>query len=155
MGRNIDSLTQLKKLGDRVEIVQMVGDVEKELAALKKLGRIDAFLDISPPAAQQSTHFKSCILSLKPEGRVSLMGGLLGDLPIPHRFIMRYDIMLKGKWMYHRHDVAAFIKLIETGVFKLGERIRVAGTFSLEDWQKAFDCAAENMALGEIVLLKP
>ncbi|KAF2094098.1 alcohol dehydrogenase [Rhizodiscina lignyota] len=154
MGRNADALAKLKKFDSRVETVQMVGDVEKEVAALKKFGRIDAFLDISPSQAQDSTHFKSCILSLRPEGRVSLMGGILGDLPLPHRFIMRFNITLKGKWMYYREDIPALIKLIEHGNLKL-DHVKLIGTYPLEEWKEAFDVAADKTGLGEIVLLKP
>jgi D-arabinose 1-dehydrogenase-like Zn-dependent alcohol dehydrogenase len=154
MGRNVEALGRLKQLGDRVETVQMLGDVEKEMVALKKFGKIDAFFDISPPAAQNSTHIKSCILSLKTEGKVSLMGGLLEDVPIPHRFIMRENISLIGKWMYYRHDIPAYIKMVETGLVKL-DNINVAGEYPLEHWKEAFDKAAENEAYGEIVVMAP
>ena len=154
MGRNANMLAELKKLDSRVDTVQIVGDVDKELAALKKFGRIDAFLDISPPEAQESTHFKSCILSLKPEGRVSLMGGLLGDLAIPHRYIMRNNVTLSGKWMYYRDDIAALIKLAEHGLLKL-DHIKVIGPFPLEQWKEAFDAAAEHTGIGEVTLFKP
>lgn len=73
MGRNVGTLEKLKTLGSRVETVQMNGDVEAEMAALKKFGTIDAFFDISPKEAAESTHFKSAILSLSRGGRVSLM----------------------------------------------------------------------------------
>jgi D-arabinose 1-dehydrogenase-like Zn-dependent alcohol dehydrogenase len=154
MGRNKQALERLKKLGDRVETVQMVGDVEKEMAALKKFGKIDAFFDISPPAAQNSTHIKSCILSLRTEGRVSLMGGLLEDVPIPHRFIMRENISLIGKWMYYRHDIPAYIQMVETGLLKL-DNIEIVGKYPLEQWKEAFDAAAENEGYGEVVLMAP
>lgn len=154
MGRNTAALERLKMLGDRVETVQMLGDVEKEMAALKKFGRIDAFFDISPPAAQGSTHIKSCILSLKTEGKVSLMGGLMEDVPIPHRFIMRENISLIGKWMYYRHDISAYIKMVEMGLLKL-DGIKVVGEYPLEQWKEALDAAAENEGYGEIVVMAP
>jgi threonine dehydrogenase-like Zn-dependent dehydrogenase len=154
MGRNEKALAALKELGPRVETVPIIGDSEKELASLKKFGTIDAFFDISPPAAQNSTHFKSAILALKHEGRVSLMGGLLGDIALPHRFIMRFDILLKGKWMYHRHDISAFIKMVETGIFPL-ENVKIIRKFSLEDWEQAFASAAEHVELGEITVFTP
>jgi threonine dehydrogenase-like Zn-dependent dehydrogenase len=154
MGRNADALAALKKLGPKVETIQIVNDMEKEMAELKKFGTIDAFFDISPPAAQNSTHFKSAILSLAPEGRVSLMGGLLDDFSIPHRFIMRRNITLKGKWMYYRHDITSFIKMVELGVFNL-DIVKVTGKFPLEEWKEAFDSAAKNSGIGEIAILSP
>lgn len=153
LGRNATALASLKKLDSRVETVQMMGDVEKEMAELAKFGRIDAYFDISPIAAQNSTHFKSCILSLRHGGRVSLMGGLLDDLPLPHRFIMRRNITLKGKWMYDRKDVIQLIKMVENGNFKLD--FVKPKTFGLDQWEEAFDHAIENTGFGEVTLLKP
>ncbi|KAI1366530.1 alcohol dehydrogenase [Xylaria arbuscula] len=156
MGRNVEALETLKTLGPRVETVQMVGDVAQELSSLRKFGKIDAFFDISPSEAQNSTHFKACILSLKHEGRVSLMGGLLEDLPIPYRFVMRYDITIKGKWMYSRADVHALLALVSTGVLNVREIVKVVGTFELEEWEQAFDVAeAQGRKLGQMVIFAP
>jgi threonine dehydrogenase-like Zn-dependent dehydrogenase len=155
MGRNVEELAKLKELGPRVETVQMTGDVSSEMAALKRFGKIDVFFDISPPAAQSSTHFKAAILSLRPEGRVSLMGGLLDDLPIPHRFVMRFDITLKGKWMYSRADNLALLGMFSTGILDARNIAKVLGTFKLEEWEKAFDVASNAGRLGELVLFTP
>jgi D-arabinose 1-dehydrogenase-like Zn-dependent alcohol dehydrogenase len=155
MGRNAEALEKLKALGPRVETVQMTGDMASEMAALKKFGTIDAFLDISPPEAQNSTHFKSGILSLRPEGRVSLMGGLVEDLAIPHRFIMRFDITLRGKWMFSRADNIALLKLMTSGVLEVQSIVKILGTFKLEEWEKAFEFAANSGRLGELVLFTP
>jgi threonine dehydrogenase-like Zn-dependent dehydrogenase len=154
MGRNTAALAALRKLGPRVETVQIVNDVEKEMMELKKFGTINAFFDISPPEAKNSTHFKSAILSLAPEGRVSLMGGLLDDLPVPHRFVMRQNITLKGKWMYYREDIPAFIRMVEIGMVKL-DLVKVVGKFQLQEWEKGFDVAAENTGIGEIAVITP
>jgi D-arabinose 1-dehydrogenase-like Zn-dependent alcohol dehydrogenase len=156
MGRNAEALMNLKKLSPRVETVQMTGDLQAELAALKKLGRIDAFFDISPSEAQSSTHFKAAILSLRPEGRVSLMGGLLEDLPIPHRFVMRFGITLRGKWMYSREDNISFLNLLTSGVLDVRDIVKVLGSFKLEEWEQAFELAAtEGGRLGQMVVLTP
>jgi threonine dehydrogenase-like Zn-dependent dehydrogenase len=154
MGRNAAALAALTKLGPRVETVQIVNDYEKEITELKKFGTINAFFDISPPEAQNSTHFKSAILSLAPEGRVSLMGGLLNDLPIPHRFIMRNNITVKGKWMYYREDIPALINMVELGLLKL-DLVKVVGKFPLQEWEKGYDAAAENTGVGEIAVITP
>lgn len=95
MGRNVKSLERLKKLSDRVETVRITGNLEEEVEELAKFGPADAFLDISPREAADSTHIKAGILSLRHAGRVSLMGGLLGDVAIPHRVVMRKDIKLQ------------------------------------------------------------
>ncbi|MCJ1249698.1 hypothetical protein MMC30_006924 [Trapelia coarctata] len=157
MGRNLDALKELATLSERVEIVQTTGDVEADVKALQKFGAIDACLDISPPAAAKSTHLRSAILSLRPGGRVSLMGGISGDVSLPHDVIMYRSLRLQGKWMYNREDITALIKLIEVGLLNIGESagVRIVGEFALEDWDGAFTAAAENTGRGKLVLLKP
>jgi threonine dehydrogenase-like Zn-dependent dehydrogenase len=100
---------------------------------------------------------KSAILALRHSGRVSLMGGLPGDVVFPHWDIMHKILMLKGTWMYNREDVGALIKMVERGVLKLGESagLEVVGQFRLEDWDKAFACAAENSGSGRYTLIVP
>ncbi|KAI0441754.1 alcohol dehydrogenase [Xylaria telfairii] len=156
MGRNAEQLAKVKALGPRVETVQITGDLETEMASLKKFGKIDAFFDISPPQAQNSTHFKAAILSLGYGGRVSMMGGFGEDVAIPHRFIMRYDITLKGKWMYSREDCNAFLGLMTTGVIDVRNLVKAVETFKLEEWEKGFEAAAYHGGkLGQIVIFAP
>lgn len=75
MGRNLEALAGLKKLGPggRVETAQIVGDAEKEMAELAKFGKADVFFDISPPEVHNLTHFTAAVQSLKRNGRVSIM----------------------------------------------------------------------------------
>lgn len=35
-------------------------------------------------------------------GKVSLMGGIRDDVPIPHSVVMHSDLTLKGKWIFER-----------------------------------------------------
>ena len=153
MGRNQDVLKKLAT-HDRVDYVPITGNMEEQTEALKKFGPIDAYFDISPPEAAASTHFKSCMLALKHSGRVSLMGGIGEDISIPARFIMVFNITIKGKWMYERDDVLLMIKMVESGVFKLGPDagMNVVGKFSLEQWEEAFKLAAERNKPGEKVV---
>ena len=161
LGRNKDALARLKQKvphPERVHTVPITGDVLADCAALKQhWGEADAFFDISPPEAQKSTHFKSAILALRHSGRVSLMGGLLEDLPIPHRAIMRKNLRLQGKWMYERSDIADMFKLVEGGMLKLGAEggAESVGEYSLEQWEEACDMAYENALMGQVVVMKP
>lgn len=156
-GRNSEALAKTKALSDKVETIQITGSVEEQVAAIKKAagGNIDAFLDISPPEAQHSTHLKAGILSLRQAGRVSLMGGLLEDVAFPHRFIMRRNITLVGRWMYSREEILAFLRLLTSGVLNFREIVRVLGKHTLEDWEKAFDNAWDSGRLGELVVITP
>lgn len=157
MGRNIDALNRIRQISDRIKTVPITGDVKTDLSALQTFAPIDAFFDISPPAAATSTHFKSAILALKHSGQVSLMGGIRDDVSIPHSVIVHRNLALKGKWMYEREDIRGLVKMIEVGLLKLGERagIEVVGRFGLEDWDAAFKTAEENAVWGKEVLIAP
>lgn len=152
MGRNAEILRKLAASHERVETVQITGDMLADFKSLQAFGTIDAYLDISPPEAANSTHFKSCILALRHSGRVSLMGGLSGELNIPIRAIMHRNLTLKGKWMYSREDVKSLIRMIEIGVLKLD---RKAAKFALEDWEKGFDAAANSSTTGMSAIIVP
>ena len=115
---------------------------------------MDAYLDIGPREAVTSTHFKSAILALRRFGRVSLMGGYLHDMPSPHFPIMRNNIRLQGKWMYERSDIVDFFKVVNAGLLDLGV-CQVLGEFRLEDFEEAWDMAAEQAGFAKTVVLKP
>ncbi|PTB66016.1 GroES-like protein [Trichoderma citrinoviride] len=157
MGRNGQVLEKLAATSDRVKTVQLTGDVKADTAAIKRHGPIDVFYDICPPAAASSTHIMSGILSLAHSGRVSLMGGIAGDVAIPYAAIMFNDLKLHGKFMYEREDARLLVKMVETGVLGLGGRIGAMceGRFGLEEWSEAFDAAKGNAGPGQFVVIKP
>ena len=156
MGRNVEALKRLAGRSDRVETVPMTADMQADLETLQTFGTIDAFFDISPPAAAHSTHFKSCILSLRQSGRVSLMGGPREDVPFPHHAITHRNLTLKGKWMYERADVFVLLKMVELGTLRLGEQAGLYGKqFALDSWKDAFAYAAANGAVGTQALIAP
>jgi D-arabinose 1-dehydrogenase-like Zn-dependent alcohol dehydrogenase len=154
MGRNRAALERIAATSDRVRTVQITGDQAAETAALMKYGPIDAFFDISPPEAEKSTHIKAAIMALRSRGRISLMGGIRGDVAIPHDIVMHRNLLIKGTWMYPREYVPELIKMIELGILRLGQG-RKCGRFGLKEWKKAFDCAAENAGIGALTLIAP
>ena len=153
VGRSEEKLAGIKNLDPkRIATVPITGHVEADTKALKAYGPINVYLDISPPEAAQSTHIKSCILALKQGARVSLMGGIRGDVGVPYTWIMRNNIQLRGKWMYEREDITLLVKMAEKGLFELkGGKVKA---FGLEDWDEAFT-AAEGARLGENVVFVP
>ncbi|TFB02891.1 hypothetical protein CCMA1212_005013 [Trichoderma ghanense] len=157
MGRNGEVLEKLASTSDRVKPVQITGDVQADAAAIKKHGPIDVFFDISPPAASSSTHIMSGILALGRSGRVSLMGGIAGEISIPYAAVLFNDLKLHGKFMYERQDVRQLVRMVEAGVLGLGGRIgaRCEGVFGLEGWDEAFDAARGNAGPGQYVLVRP
>jgi len=160
MGRNGDSLAKLESgFGGRVRTVRITGDAEKDAEELRRAGRgaIDAVFDIAPPEAAQSTHLKSCIMAVKRSGRVSLMGGIYDDVLIPYHLLVHKDVTLKGKWMYGREEIKALIRMVETGVLKIGNLscAKIVGEFGFEDWQKALDTASEHAGWSSSVAMRP
>lgn len=114
---------------------------------------MDAFLDISPSGTGESFHLKSGIMSLRPEGRVSLMGAY-ETLEIPTLFVTRCIITLKGNCMYERNDILALIKMVEKGNLRLKEEDEcyVVGEFGLDQWREALPAANQLTGIGESVV---
>ncbi|KAJ7507126.1 alcohol dehydrogenase [Mycena galericulata] len=161
-GRNAVALAEIKtRMGrvygvDRIETVVLSGDEQTDTAAFKQFGAVDAFFEISPPMAAKATLICAAIRALRRGGRVSLMGGLLEDVPFPFRHIMHRNITIKGKWMCDREQIWRFIKLVEGGLLKLGERggIEILGSWQLDEWEPAFKKAADNSTFGSVVVIK-
>ena len=157
MGRNQKALESLRKLSDRVFTVPISGDVSEDTAALAKFGKIDAVLDLSPAVASKSSHLTAAIMSLRVGGRMSLMGGIRDNMPIPYALVMRKNIQLSGKWMYSRDDALLLLKMVDIGLLRLDDAagVRVAGEYSFEQWKEAFDDAAALEGSGDITIFTP
>lgn len=126
MGRNTDALRQLQELSPRIQTALISGDHEAEMEEHAKFGPADALLDRSPPAAAQSTMLRSGIKSLRKGGRISLMGGIFGKMPLPLFDLVFKDLTMKGQWMYGPDIVREFVKLVDSGVMS-SEHVKVAG----------------------------
>lgn len=168
MGRNSEALEQLKSDhvnnnnnsagrgngGGRLETVLITNNIQTETAAIASFGLpVDVYFDISPPSASESTHLRSGILSVRHGGRVSLMGGIKGDVSVPLGYVMHANMTIKGKWMYEREDILRLIRMVESG------RLRVDGgsvkKYALEQWEEAFEVAAREAGPGKMVALVP
>lgn len=156
MGRNYEALQRLRKgREDKVETVQITGNVDKDAAELLRFGPADVYFDISPPQAAGSTHFTSAFGALKRGARVSLMGGIMGDVALPHAIIMHKDITIKGKWMYPMEAIPELVRMIEYGMLKFGSAAGIkAERYKLDDWEEAFN-AAKSSKFGRYVVLNP
>ncbi|KAK9773221.1 putative alcohol dehydrogenase protein [Seiridium cardinale] len=155
MGRNGEELARLRTFvrkgipSARIETVRITGDKDADTASLKAFGTIDAVLDLSPPAAAQSTHLLSAVAALRRGGRISIMGQV-GLNIIDWDFLFK-DLIAKAKLMYDREDLLLFVKMLEAGLFGRGADFVETKYFALEDWQKAFDEAATYTGVGRIV----
>lgn len=85
------------------------------------------------------------------------MGGIAGDIAIPHSAVMHRDLTIKGKWMYSRTDVGALIKLVECGLLELGSKGGQKGVskFGLEEWESAFNVAKEYSGTDRTAVIVP
>lgn len=141
-------------MSERVNTLQLTGHDEADVKSLQKFGTIDAFQDWSPPAASESTHIKSCMQALRVGGRISLMGGIRGDIPISYTAVMSRNLQIQGRWMYTKNDILCFIKMIQAGVMKPRKQ-KLLETFPLDRWREAFETAGEHTGHGYQILIAP
>lgn len=126
-GRNSAALDALAvRFGNRVRTAQMRGDQDADTATIQSAadGFIDVVFDILPPQATVA-QVMAAVYSIRPNGRVSLMGGVGmggqdGDLGLPYAWLMRNNITIRGQWMYPRSAVAKLIAMIKSGQLDLG-----------------------------------
>lgn len=157
MGRNKTVLAELEKLSERVKTVEISGNLQEDTDALAKLGPFDVFFDISPPTAGKSSHINAGIATLRPGGRISLMGGVRGNIELPYSLITHNGLTIKGTFMNTAQQAKDLIKTVESGVLKIGSKagMKVMGKFGLENWEKAFDTAAAESGPGKSVYFVP
>ncbi|KAM5344239.1 hypothetical protein ACJ41O_012776 [Fusarium nematophilum] len=158
--RSAPKLAPLTSVYPRIIPLELTGDAEKDTAALRALcpNGADAFIDTSPSEATASPHhLPICINTLRSGGRVVFLGAML-DVTVNYIGLMARNITLKGQFMCSRSELASLIKMIETGVVKLGKDAGhevVDGGFAMEDWEKAIDVAEKSTGWGQQVLFKP
>lgn len=157
VGRNLEVLKQLQATFPCIKIAQLKGNVEADAEAIAQHGPVDAYLDVSPPQANETTHIRSCFMTLRPYGRVSLMGINMKDIAIPYVTAMFMNLTIRGQYMYEKEDVRGVIKLAESGVLKLNAEggVKVVGEYKLEDVENSFEAAEANAGPGKIVVLTP
>jgi alcohol dehydrogenase len=147
-GRNGKVLNDLaKRLGERVRTVQMHGDEDADRARILEAapGPIDCVLDLLPPAASVA-QVRTALLTVRPYGKVILMGGVgmggPGGLDLPYSWMMRNCISVHGQWMFPRDAARRMIGLVRAGLVKLDQF--VVTTFSLDRVNDAVSHAAAN-----------
>jgi alcohol dehydrogenase len=147
-GRNKTVLDDLKRrFGMRLEAVCLTGNPARDSDAIRAAapGVIDAVQDFLPPSVDPSVA-RTAIMSVRPYGRVVLMGGvgMLGgdDLALPYPWIMRNLITIKGQWMYSPTAVAGMVGLVRSGLLDLNHF--AVTEFGLDDINEAIAHASAN-----------
>ncbi|KAI1085331.1 NAD(P)-binding protein [Whalleya microplaca] len=158
LGRNTETLSRLQATIPRVKTVVLTGDVGKDTQAILAFGPADVFIDFSPHTmSTEPSHIRSAIQALRRRGRVVLMGGFGGEISIPYFHVMQNSINIKGRWMYSRKELRTMIKMVETGLLKIGKFSghKVSGKFTLDEWKTALDAASKHPAWGDQIVFKP
>ena len=158
-GRNDKVLADLaRRFGRRVRTVTMHGDEEADRQRIFKAvpGPIDCVLDLLPPAASPG-QVRTALLTVRPHGRVVLMGGVgwAGGpgVDLPYAWMMRNCITVHGQWMYPPHAAALMAGLIRAGLVDLGQFEVTA--FDLDHANDAVAHAAANSGPFRMTLIQP
>ncbi len=158
-GRNTAALEELtRRFGPRVLTVAMSGDEATDRAAILQTapGPIDCVLDILPPMATQS-QVRAAVMTVRPNGRVSLMGGVGmqggDDLALPYRWLMRNNITLRGQWMYPPQAMVRMIAMARSGLVDL--KLREVRTYGLDAIHGAVEHAAANAGPFQMTVVLP
>ncbi len=154
-GRNRAALDELsRRFGPRVRPVQMTGDEAADCAALLAAapGPIDCVLDLLPPAAT-SAQVHAAIKTVRPYGRVVLMGGLQSEVSLPYSWLMRHCITVRGQWMYPRDAVSRLVGMVRAGLIGF-EHYDVA-VFGLDAINEAIAHAAAHAGPFAMTVIQP
>ncbi|KAK7423526.1 hypothetical protein QQX98_000984 [Neonectria punicea] len=160
LSRSATKLDSLVSHHPRINAVAMTGDDEKDTSAIQALcpNGADALIDISPPEATSSPrHLAIALNTLRAGARVVFLGSM-GDVSINYFSIMARNISIKGQFMYTREELVTLIKMIETGVVKLGVDAGhevMNGGFAMEDWEEAVSVAERATQWGQHALFMP
>jgi alcohol dehydrogenase len=158
-GRNEQVLEDLaRRFGHRVRTVRLCGNESDDQERMRQvaLGAIDCVLDILPPSVSTTT-VRAAIMTVRPYGRVVLMGGvgMLGGpgLELPYPWIMRNCITIHGQWMCPPDATIRMAGLIRSGLMDLGNfEVTV---FDLEDANEAIAHAAINSGPFKLTVIQP
>jgi alcohol dehydrogenase len=151
-GRNQRVLDELvSRYGSRVRPAPMSGDEEADRNRIVETapGPIDVVLDLLPPAASAS-QVRAAVRTVRPYGRVVLMGGVRDDISLPYSWLMRDCITVRGQWMYPREGITRVISLVRAGLLKLDAEI---ASFPFDKATEAVSNAAESSGAFKATVL--
>jgi alcohol dehydrogenase len=158
-GRNETILADLvRRFGARVRPVKLSGNETDDREQIKRTapGPIDCVFDIMPPSVSP-TVVRAAIMTVRPNGRVVLMGGvgMAGGpgLELPYPWIMRNCITIRGVWMYPPDAAVRLIALVRSGLLRLDEH--EVTTFDLDQANEAVAHAATIGGPFRMTVIQP
>jgi alcohol dehydrogenase len=154
-GRNGQALEDLaRRFGPRVRPVRMTGVEadDRRLIGEAAGGPIDVVLDWLPREASAS-QVQAAIFSVRPGGRVVLMGGVRSDLAINYTWLTHNYVTLRGQWMYDRAAPARMAPMVRAGLIDLGQF--ELSEFPLDQANEAVAFAAANAGPNQMTVIRP
>jgi threonine dehydrogenase-like Zn-dependent dehydrogenase len=158
--RSASKLQTLTSLHPRVTVVEIPSadtDVSAAILAACPPTGADAYIDISPPTpGTPPISFQHGLSAVRAHGHVAIVG-MLFNVNLDAMTVLAKNLTIKGQWMYTRQQAADLIRMIETGVVKLGKDAghEVVGEYPLEDWEKAVEVAEGVVGWGQQILFTP
>ena len=161
-GRNVKALELFEKAygnTGRIRTTVLTGEFAKDLESFKRLAPTgaDAYIDFSPREAAKSEHILAGIQALRRGGRLSLMGGILGNIEIPYIDVMHMDIRIHGKFMYERAHILQAIQMVEKGNLAMGkEKAGVESViYGLDRFEESLETLATTGGWGTQIVIQP
>jgi alcohol dehydrogenase len=154
-GRNARALEELvRRFGPRVKPVQMTGVEADDRRRIQEAagGPVDFVLDFLPREASPA-QVMAAVTAVRHGGRVVLMGGVRGELPLNYNWLMHNDVTLRGKWMYERDAVSRMVRMVRAGLIDLSKF--ELKEFALDDANAAIAYAAEHAGPHTLTALRP
>ncbi|MGJ4893273.1 alcohol dehydrogenase catalytic domain-containing protein [Bradyrhizobium sp. HKCCYLRH3099] len=158
-GRNEAMLAELRRrFGPRVHPVKLTGDANEDTVRMTRAAPfpIDCVLDIMPPSVTTDV-VRSAIMTVRPYGRVALMGGvgMLGGpgLDLPYPWIMRNCVTIHGVWMYPPSATVKMVGLIRSGLLDLAQFEPTC--FALDHANEAVAHAAKHSQPFKMTVITP
>lgn len=148
----------VRRFGPRVRPVRLSGNEDDDRERMRQAapGPIDCVLDLMPPEVSTTT-VRAAIMTVRPYGRVVLMGGvgMQGGpgLELPYPWIMRECISIHGVWMYPPEATFGLVNLARAGLLRL-DQFEVT-TFNLDQANAAVTHAAANRGPFRMTVLTP
>ena len=147
-----------RRFGDRLRTVALTSNENDDCERMKQAvpGGIDCVMDILPPSAP-TTAVRAAIMTVRPYGRVVLMGGVGmqggAGLELPYPWIMRNCITIHGVWMCPPDATDRLVGLIRSGLLQL-DQFEATG-FGLDHANEAVAHAATNSAPFKMTVIQP
>jgi D-arabinose 1-dehydrogenase-like Zn-dependent alcohol dehydrogenase len=162
VGRDGEKLERLRKVfgEDFVRTVVLSGEQGRDSGSIRMRtprGKgADAYIDLSPEEASKSTHVEAALSCLRSGGRAMFMGGVRSTAMIPYGVFTLDNLKITGRFGFERRHVLQMIKMVETGILKLGEGAWVKSVgFGLEYVDRAIALAVETSGRENHVFLVP